>query len=183
MAKPLDDTETSTPSSFYISQASTQQDLVVVADIFAAYTRWLDEDLTFQNYATELAGLPGKYGPPSGALLLARNSVDGDILGCIALRPLELQPEYQTEKRKNVRLCELKRLYTYPAARGRGVARALVRAAIAAAEKSGYQEILLDTLSKMVAAIPLYKTEGFTDTEPYYHSPLTGVMYMAKKLQ
>ncbi|KAH8892435.1 acyl-CoA N-acyltransferase [Thozetella sp. PMI_491] len=167
--------------SFRISQASTPEDLAAVADIFTAYTQWLDLDLTFQNYAEELAKLPGKYVPPTGALLLARDSTSGEVLGCIALRPLTLGPDYAAG-RDGVRFCEIKRLYTYPAARGRGVARALVRAVIATAELEGYQEALLDTLAKMVPAIQLYKSEGFVETERYYGNPLENVVYMTKKL-
>src|SRR5262245_49239295 len=129
-------------SSFLISQASTPEDLGAVADIFTAYTQWLGIDLTFQNYADELARLPGKYAPPTGALLLARDGTNGEVLGCIALRPLTLDPEYAAG-REGVRFCEVKRLYTYPAARGRGVARGLVRAAVVVAEREGYQEALL----------------------------------------
>lgn len=50
------------------------------------------------------------------------------------------------------------------------------------AEKEGYDEVLLDTLSKMGPAISLYRSEGFVLVDPYYFNPLDGVVYMAKKI-
>ena len=182
MGTTSDHQESSAQQHIRIAQATTDKDLAAVVDLFTAYTKWLDEDLTFQSYETELAGLPGKYSPPTGALLLAKDSTTGEALGCIALRPLQLGEEYLDEQRRGTRFCEIKRLYTYPVARGRGVARSLVREAIAAAAREGYREVLLDTLSRMVAAIKLYKTEGFEETGPYYPSPLKNVVYMSKRI-
>ncbi len=184
MGTPSDPLKSSTQPQphFHITQATTDQDLAAIVDLLTAYTAWLDEDLTFQSYEAELAGLPGKYSPPTGALLIAKDSTTGEALGCIALRPLQLRDEYLDEQRRGTRFCEIKRLYTYPVARGRGVARSLIREALAAAGREGYQEVLLDTLSRMVAAIKLYKTEGFEETGPYYPSPLENVVYMAKRV-
>lgn len=166
-----------------IHQATTPADLAAIADCFRAYTEWLGEDLAFQNYAAELDGLPGKYGPPTGALLLARDTATDEVLGCIALRPLQLAPEYRARRQGNVRSCEIKRLFVYPAARGRRVARLLVGEAVKAARREGYQEVLLDTLSRMKPAISLYKSEGFDEVEPYYYNPLDGVLYLAKRIE
>ncbi len=49
--------------------------------------------------------LPGRYAPPTGALLVAR--IDDEAVGCVALRPLERD------------ICELKRLYVRPGSPGR----------------------------------------------------------------
>ncbi|KAI5464257.1 acyl-CoA N-acyltransferase [Mariannaea sp. PMI_226] len=165
-----------------IRQATTERDLASIVNCFRAYTDWLDLDLTFQDYSNELSNLPGKYGPPSGALLLACDSETDKVLGCIALRPIDLQPEYSAGRKSNVRYCELKRLYVYPEARGRRVAKALVAEVLKAAKLAGYEEALLDTLAVMGAAVSLYKSEGFEEVEPYYHNPLSGVIYMSKKL-
>ncbi|KAF4462417.1 Acyl- N-acyltransferase [Fusarium albosuccineum] len=172
----------STPSSVSIRQASTPPDLAAVVGCFQAYTEWLDEDISFQNYATELDGLPGKYAPPFGALLLAVDDTQGEILGCIAMRPLTVQSEYRQYHSADLRYCEIKRLFLYPSARGRQVGRKLVREVVKRAAEEGYDVALLDTLSKMKSAIDLYKSEGFVEVEPYTYNPLEGAMYFAKRI-
>jgi GNAT superfamily N-acetyltransferase len=112
--------------------------------------------------------LPGIYAPPGGELLLAKR---GDhVLGCIALKPLESG------------VAEIKRLFVRPQARGKGVGKALVQAAIIAAKQLGYGEIKLDTLPGMVGAIALYKAAGFTAIPPYGSHPYPGLVTLGKKL-
>ena len=77
MIKSSDHSDSPVRQHFHIVQATTREDLAAVVDLFTAYTEWLNEDLTFQSYEAELAGLPGKYSPPTGALLLAKDSTDG----------------------------------------------------------------------------------------------------------
>src|SRR3989344_4502598 len=60
-------------------------EMEAVRTIFREYADTLGVDMCFQDFETELAGLPGDYGAPRGALLLAH--VAGAIAGCCALRP------------------------------------------------------------------------------------------------
>ena len=166
-------------ASFIIRDALIPGDLPIVSDLFTAYTTWLNVDLAFQDFASELASLPGKYARPAGCILLAvrasqttgPNANDGQVLGCIALRPLGDQGD-----------CEMKRLYTTPEARGQGVGRALVAALVKEAKNIGYKRMLLDTLGHMQSAIKLYEGCGFKRTEPYYHNPLGNVVYFSLEL-
>ena len=88
-----------------IYPARTPSDYEAATALFEAYATWLDIDLSFQNFTSEVANLAKIYGPPDGELLLARlqpsssaianregahlrNAGDGDFVGCVALRPL-----------------------------------------------------------------------------------------------
>jgi ribosomal protein S18 acetylase RimI-like enzyme len=157
------------PHRFRIDTAATVDDLLVVARLFAGYAASLPVDLGYQDFASELAGLPGKYAEPEGALLLARDDA-GAPLGCIALRPLDEH------------VCEMKRLFLVPQARGMGLGRALAEAIIAAARDRGYRELRLDTLPSMTSAIALYEGLGFGRIEPYYAPTPAGTVFMSLAL-
>jgi ribosomal protein S18 acetylase RimI-like enzyme len=146
-------------------------DLTTVASLFREYADALGIDLSYQGFEAELAALPGAYGPPDGALLLA-SSPDGDALGCVAVRALPEEPH----------TCEMKRLHTRPNARRSGVGRALALAAIETARQAGYQTMRLDTLPGMAAAQALYRSLGFQTTPAYYDTPIAGTIFMRKPL-
>ena len=154
-----------------IGQARTEADIADARALFAAYAASLDVDLGYQDFAGELATLPGRYAPPSGALLIARDDA-GAPRGCVALRPM-------TEDG----CCEMKRLYVTPAARGTGLGRALVEAVIAAARMAGYREMRLDSLPSMHQAIALYEARGFRLITPYYATPIAGTVFLALDLR
>ncbi len=159
---------------FAIAPATTPADMTAVAELFRAYAAGLGTDLAYQGFAQELAGLPGKYAPPAGALLLARDAgraEAGAALGCVAMRPLA-----------GTGACEMKRLYVAPAGRGHGLGRALVTAVATAARTAGYAEIRLDTLPGMATAQALYAALGFRPIAPYYDTPVAGTVFMALRL-
>lgn len=108
-------------------------------------------------FEAELAGLPGKYGPPDGALLLAWE--DGVALGCVASRRVDEDS------------CEMKRMFVPPAARGQGAGRALGEGIVARARDAGYRQMLLETSVRQAEAMTLYRSLGFVETEPYYDIP------------
>jgi ribosomal protein S18 acetylase RimI-like enzyme len=142
--------------------------------LFYAYAKSLGIDLAFQNFDAEMAAMPGKYAPPEGELLLARNAA-GQPVGCVGLRPL---PSTDT----SARICEMKRLYVTPAGRGTGIGKALGSTVIHVAEQLGYSEIRLDTLPSMVAALKMYRAFGFEDIPAYYQTPLEGTHFLALRL-
>jgi GNAT superfamily N-acetyltransferase len=66
---------------------------------------------------------------------------------------------------------EIKRMYVRPAARSRGVARALLVALEDAARSLGYAVVRLDTGPKQVHGLALYRSAGYADVAPYNDNP------------
>lgn len=96
------------------------------------------------------AGEPGT--PPSAAdisvVLLARDDM-GTAVGCGALRDL------------GAGIAEVKRMYVAPAARGRGVARAVLAGLEEAARGRGWTTLRLETGPRQPEAVGLYLSAGF----------------------
>ena len=142
-----------------------------VKTLFGEYAASLPVDLSYQNYAEELASLPGKYARPDGRLYLAL--AEGELAGCAALRRLD-------DSR-----AEMKRLYVRPAFRGLrtsdglSIGRSLAHRLVDVARAAGYRRLRLDTITgKMDAAVTLYRSMGFVEIPPYYPSPVPGTAYM-----
>jgi GNAT superfamily N-acetyltransferase len=145
-------------------QPATDADLDDVRSLLREYAASLSFPLDFQEFDREVAELPGAYAAPGGALLVARAS--GRAVACIALRALSAE------------ICELKRLYVRPAARGGGLGRLLVDAALAEARRLGYGRVRLDTVPGMETAQALYERLGFREIEPYTRNPIAGVRFL-----
>lgn len=147
-----------------IREAVTPADVAAARTLILAYQASLGVDLSFQDFAGEMASLPGGYAPPGGALLLA--VVDGTPVGCVGVR------------RFDASRCEMKRLYVVPEGRGTGAGRALAERAMAAGRALGYARMLLDTLPTMRGAQALYERLGFRDVPPYRVNPVAGTRYL-----
>lgn len=65
-------------------------------------------------------------------------------------------------------MCEMKRLYVRPDARGLGVGRALVEALFSVALEQGYAVMRLDAAPELAAARGLYEALGFHEIPPYH---------------
>jgi len=155
--------------SFCILHARTEEQLEQVRSLMRAYVEADLVDLSSQNIEAEIAGLPGDYRPPTGALFLATDPV-GRAIGCIAVHRLG-----QTED------AEIKRLFVMPDCRGLGIGRSLTMATVDAAREMGCRRIVLDTMPDMTSAIATYESLGFQKTDPYWNNILP-VIYYAKTL-
>jgi GNAT superfamily N-acetyltransferase len=144
-------------------------ELAAVRAIFLEYEKSTGLSLCFQGFEQELAALPGRYAPPGGRLHLAVDG--GDVLGCIALRPLEAGAG------------EMKRLYVRPSHRGRGAGRMLAARLIEDARSIGYETMRLDTLETWVPAVQLYRSLGFEPTPRYNDDPDPHTLFMALRLR
>jgi GNAT superfamily N-acetyltransferase len=105
-------------------------------------------------FEQELAGLPGKYTPPAGSLLIAY-ALEKPA-GCVALQHL------------GPCICEMKRMFVDAPFRRMGVGRALADQAIVDARASNHHFIRLLTGKRQHEAIRLYERCGFARVSPYY---------------
>jgi putative acetyltransferase len=151
-----------------IRPVQTAADLDVVRTLLQEY--WTSFGFTpcFQNFGSEVEGLPGNYAPPEGRLAIA--FADTEAAGCIALRRLDGNR------------AEAKRLYVRPAFRGSRIGRALLDWVIAEAKAAGYKELVGDTMPVMSQALDLYAHAGFERTGPYTDSPTPGAIYLRLSL-
>lgn len=78
---------------------------------------------------------------------------DGRIVGCVAI--VAASPE----------VAQVRWFLVDPAARGAGLGRRLLDAAVAFARESGYASIILWTVSALTAAAHLYQAAGFRKVE------------------
>jgi ribosomal protein S18 acetylase RimI-like enzyme len=133
----------------------------LVRELFREYADSLGVDLSFQGFEEEAAALPAGY----DVILLA-----GDE-GCVGVRPF------------GEGVCEMKRLYVRPSARGSGLGRTLALAAVEHARALGYERMRLDTMPMMGAAQALYASLGFVEIPPYRHNPVAGTRFMELDLR
>ena len=155
-----------------VALANTDHDIIDARNLMRRYAQWTGIDLCFQSFATELDELPGKYVAPLGAFWLARINPSVNPVGVIAVRPLDST------------VCEMKRLWVEPEAQRLGLIGRLARTAIEFARAAGFVEMKLETLrGRMSAAITLYRSLGFLETEPYTINPEPDVLYMCLNLR
>lgn len=136
--------------------------------LFVEYAQSLDIDLSFQSFETELQMLPGKYGAPDGALILA--VFNDKAVGCVALRKID----------ENI--CEMKRLYVQESYRKFGIGKMLINRIIEEASRLDYHYMRLDTLPTMKKAQGLYASLGFYDIDSYVYNPIEGARFMELNL-
>ena len=106
---------------------------------------------------------------PNVRFFVARRG--GVAVGCGALRRLD------------ERTGEVKRMYTSPAARGRGVGRGILHAVEREARALGCRTLVLETGPAQPEALALYRSEGFSERPAYFDYPADGVsIFMEKRL-
>jgi GNAT superfamily N-acetyltransferase len=172
----MDGTLTAVPRApIAVSRARAARDWRAAATLLDEYRRWLADaasiDLTVAQPGadTEFSDLEQYYRLPDGALVVAWT--DGVPAGMAGVHRLAGA------------VGELKRMYVRPAARGRGVGRALLVEAVSAARDLGFSEIRLQTRpATMAAADGLYREHGFVDIEPYADLGVEGVANLALAL-
>jgi GNAT superfamily N-acetyltransferase len=108
---------------------------------------------------------PRELGPPGGGFLVGW--VEDEPVCCGGF------------KRLDDAACEIKRMYVVPGARGKGLARHLLRALEDGARSLGYVVARLDTGPEQAHAISLYTSEGYLEIPNFNGNPVA--TYFAEK--
>jgi GNAT superfamily N-acetyltransferase len=155
--------------------------LLVVTEIEIRAARF-DEPAAQQLVTAALADLAVRYGgsgddtpvaatdfvPPDGEFLVA--VADGELIGCGGWR-------------SHGKDAELKRMYTAPAARGRGVARRVLAAVEASARAQGRGRLILECGDRQPEAIALYTACGYDRIDNFgYYRDEPGVLSFGRDL-
>lgn len=151
-----------------IVSVKTKEELEAIRSLFISYGLWRNHDAALGDFQKELDELPGKYGPPEGALFLAEE--EGQPAGMIAYQKI------------GEGICEMKRMFVLDEFRKRGIGKKLVELLIAEAKRNGYQRMRLDTHPRMKAAHRLYAQMGFYEIERYNQNPTPGIRFFEQKL-
>ena len=114
----------------------------------------LDTELAERYPSSAIHGFyPGEAEDPQLIFLILR--VGDDLAGCGALRPL------------GAGQAEVKRMFTRPEHRGRGLGRAILEALEREARMEHYDTLLLETGIRQPEALALYRRAGYSEREPY----------------
>jgi GNAT superfamily N-acetyltransferase len=149
-----------------IHQAETDQDRVLIRELFWEYLEWANTRLNeeyginfdIKSMLKQDMGKLEVFLPPYGRLLLAIEGARAAGIACM--------------RRIRKDIGEVKRMYVRPEFRRRGIGRALVEALIAEAQEIGYSAVRLDSTRFMEAAHSLYRSLGFHEIEPYMESEI-----------
>ena len=101
---------------------------------------------------------PAELSPPAGAFLVGW--IDGEPVCCGGV------------KRLDDRICEIKKMYVVPEARGTGLARRLLHVLEDKARELGYVVARLDTGPRQGHAQGLYESEGYAAIEDFNGNPV-----------
>ncbi len=104
----------------------------------------------------EVDAMASAYAHPSAVFYVAEGQ--GEIVGCAGVAPL-----VGVEQESGI--CELRKMYIVPEARGQGLGLLLAETLIVDAARLGFSKIYLETMSNMLAAQQLYEKLGFVQLD------------------
>lgn len=139
-----------------VARAETPEDVEAVRVLIRDFVRWTMAEIAatdnpgiFADLETELAGLPGRYGPPTGCLVLAR--LDDEPVGCVAFYAHDAST------------IEVKRMFVRTRARGHGIGGRMMEVLLGQARAAAFRRALLSSHHSMHAAHATYRRTGFRD--------------------
>lgn len=137
--------------------------VALIAEVQQEYVvRYGEEDLTPVG--------PAQFAPPHGLFLVAY--LDGRPVACGGWR-VHGGPDGPE--------AELKRMYVSPAARGRGMARAVLAELERTAVEAGLERMVLETGLEQPEAIALYRSAGYVDVPRFgYYAKAPEAVHLGK---
>lgn len=154
---------------FEVVRAVFPDDFGDVLDLYHEYVNSTSVDLSFQGNDLEFNHLPEKYSSEESKIFLVKKG--SKPVGCAAFRRLDES------------VCEMKRVYVQPSARGHQLGKMLVDRVLEEAVISGYSKICLDVLPEFKTALSLYRSFGFVEHPPVTHNPVPGTHFLGLELE
>lgn len=139
-----------TRTQFTIRPIQSQDDAAMATVIRAVMPEFGADGPGFAIHDPEVDHLSLAYARPRHAYFVIDRG--GEVLGGGGIAPLEgADPS----------VCELRKMYFLPRARGVGAGSAMMAHCLAAAREAGFRQCYLETLTGMDAAQTLYLRSGF----------------------
>ena len=137
--------------AFLIRPIAPADDAAMAAVIRSVMPEFGADGPGFAIHDAEVDTMSAAYAAPRSAYFVVER--DGRVIGGGGIAPLEnAAPE----------VCELRKMYFLPQARGIGAGTAMMQRCLDAARAHGFQRCYLETLTGMDAAQALYQRSGFT---------------------
>lgn len=144
-------------------RSATNQDREQVANLIFGVL--LEFGLTPSPETTDadLKDIETNYLKGGGAFELIEDR--GRLIGTVGLYPIDEG------------VCELRKMYLLPEARGTGLGKYILERTVDQAKHLGFRKVVLETSSKLVAAIQLYRRFGFSPIRLAHPSPRADQAY------
>ena len=138
---------TTKAAEFQLREATADDGAAIRAVVAAVMSEYgLSADLEADD--ADIRNVVASYRERGGSFRVV-TSIDGDIVGCGGLYPID------------ERQAEIRRMYLLPRARGVGIGRKLLEELISLARKRRFERVVLETASVLKEAISLYRKHGF----------------------
>ncbi len=136
--------------SFTIRPIEPRDDSAVAAIIRSVMPEFGAGGEGFAVHDAEVGAMYAAYSQPRSAYFVLE--VAGEVAGGCGVAPLE---------HGDADVCELRKMYFLPAARGRGAGHAMLQRSLEAARGLGFRRCYVETFTGMDAAQHLYRQYGF----------------------
>jgi putative acetyltransferase len=139
------------PAAFLIRPIEPRDNETVARIIRTVMPEFGADGPGFAIHDTEVDAMYQAYARPASSYFVVER--DGVVAGGGGVAPLE---------GGEADVCELRKMYFLPVARGIGAGSAMIQRCLDAARAHGFKRCYLETLTGMDAAQALYKRSGFT---------------------